>query len=97
MRRKHSILLTAGALCLLALTATLVEMRAAPASPAASYAIPWWSVDAGGGSSQGGVYQMSGAAGQPDAGILSGGVYQLRGGFWSGLLDYRAYLPMLRR
>ena len=39
-----------------------------------------------------------GTAGQPDAGVLSGGGYSLGGGFWKGGLPagaYRIYLPLV--
>jgi len=50
---------------------------------AQSYAIDWFTIDGGGGTSTGGVYSVSGTIGQPDAGIMSGGNYSLTGGFWS--------------
>jgi hypothetical protein len=34
----------------------------------AQYAINWHTIDAGGGTSTGGVYSVSGSIGQPDAG-----------------------------
>jgi hypothetical protein len=41
---------------------------------------------------------MSGTLGQPDAGMVSGGIYGLSGGFWPGAqADYRLRLPLLRR
>lgn len=47
------------------------------------YAINWHKF-AGGGTSTGGTYQVSGTIGQPDAGgPMSGGSYSLTGGFWS--------------
>jgi len=46
------------------------------------YAIDWWTVDGGGGTSTGGVYAVSGTIGQPDAGELRGGTFGLVGGFW---------------
>ena len=49
---------------------------------AQNYAIDWYKVAGGGGSSTGGVYSVSGTIGQPDAGLLSGGNYSLVGGFW---------------
>jgi hypothetical protein len=49
----------------------------------AEYSVDWWTVDGGGGTSTGGVYTVSGTVGQPDAGVMSGGNYSLRGGFWS--------------
>jgi probable HAF family extracellular repeat protein len=46
------------------------------------YSIPWHKVAGGGGASAGGVYAVSGTAGQWDAGKLSGGNVNLSGGFW---------------
>src|SRR6266705_3605561 len=51
---------------------------------AQSYSIDWFTIDGGGGTSTGGVYQVSGTIGQPDAGpAMSGGNFSLTGGFWS--------------
>ena len=51
---------------------------------AQSYSIDWFTIDGGGGTSTGGVYQVSGTVGQPDAGpTMSGGNYSVDGGFWS--------------
>jgi len=50
---------------------------------AQTFDISWFTIDGGGGTSTGGVYSVSGTIGQPDAGILSGGNYELTGGFWS--------------
>ena len=50
---------------------------------AQNYTLDWWSVDGGGGSSTGGIYQVTGTIGQPDAGQMSGGNFSLTGGFWS--------------
>ena len=44
--------------------------------------VEWRTVDGGGGVSAGGSYQVSGTAGQPDAGVLIGGGYRVNGGFW---------------
>jgi len=49
---------------------------------AQSFAIDWFTIDGGGGTSTGGVYSISGTIGQPDAGQMSGGSYTLDGGFW---------------
>src|SRR5437899_12772228 len=49
---------------------------------AQSYSIDWFTIDGGGGTSTGGVYSVSGTIGQPDAGMMSGGNYQIAGGFW---------------
>jgi len=49
----------------------------------AQYSLDWYTIDGGGGTSTGGVYQVSGTSGQPDAGQMSGGNFSLTGGFWS--------------
>jgi hypothetical protein len=51
-------------------------------SRAQNFAIDWFTIDGGGGTSTGGVYSVSGTIGQPDAGTMSGGTYSLVGGFW---------------
>jgi hypothetical protein len=47
-----------------------------------NYAINWWTIDGGGGTSTGGIFTLTGTIGQPDAGRIAGGAYQLDGGFW---------------
>src|SRR5258708_21721798 len=54
-----------------------------PAASAQSYSIDWFTIDGGGGTSTGGVYQVSGTIGQPDAGHMAGAGYTVDGGFWS--------------
>ena len=71
------------------------------ASPGA-LSIPWYTVDGGGGTSTGGGYTVSGTAGQPDAGLLTGGEYRLGGGFWGGgevvlAPGFEYYLPLVMR
>ena len=52
--------------------------------PAQTYSIDWYKVAGGGGTSTGGVYSVSGTAGQHDAGgPLTNGVYSLTGGYWA--------------
>jgi len=97
MWRKNLIFIVLGVLCLAALSATLAGTQAAPDALTATYEIPWWTVDSGGGTSQGSPYILSGTVGQPDPGNLSGGNYVLKGGFWNGILDYRSYLSVLFR
>ena len=53
------------------------------ASSANDYTLPWWTADGGGGESDGGEYILVGHIGQPDAGAMQSGEYQLRGGFWA--------------
>lgn len=52
---------------------------------AQTYDLTWNTVDGGGADSTGGVYELTGTIGQPDAGDLSGGIFTLRGGFWGGI------------
>jgi hypothetical protein len=47
------------------------------------FADNWWTIDGGGGTSSGAQFTLNGTTGQPDAGVMSGGGYTLRGGFWS--------------
>lgn len=49
----------------------------------AQYSIDWHTMDAGGGTSTGGAYSISGTIGQPDAGKSSGGNYTIEGVCWS--------------
>ncbi len=46
------------------------------------YEISWSTIDGGGGRSIGGDFALVGTIGQPDAGEMSGGDYDLSGGFW---------------
>ena len=66
-------------LCMLALALP----SAALAQSGGPYDLTWSNIGAGG-SASGGAYMLSGTAGQPDAGALSGGSYTLTGGFWGG-------------
>lgn len=51
---------------------------------AQSYSIDWYKIAGGGGTSNGGVYSVSGTTGQQDAGEpLTGGNFSLTGGFWA--------------
>jgi len=50
----------------------------------ADYSISWYTIEGGGGQSSGGQYIVSGTIGQPDAGYLGSGNYELLGGFWVG-------------
>jgi hypothetical protein len=101
MSKRSAMILAVCVLSLAALSTALVVtgIQAAPGEPADAFSIPWWTVDGGGGTSQGGSYVLSGTTGQPDAGELSGGAYSLKGGFWSGQVggDTFIYLPMINR
>jgi len=62
----------------------LLASLSSNAGLAQSYSIDWSTIDGGGGTSTGGVYQVIGTIGQPDAApTMSGGNFSLTGGFWS--------------
>jgi len=85
-------------LILLGVLLGLSVMSAASGPLANGFAIPWWTVDNGGGTSQGGTYTLSGTIGQSDASNASGGDFHLTGGFWSIMMvRFRNYLPVVRR
>ena len=48
-----------------------------------TFEIPWYSIDGGGGSSDGGQYTVTGTIGQHDAGTMTGGGFEISGGFWA--------------
>jgi hypothetical protein len=48
------------------------------------YCIDWWTVDGGGNTwTASGDFELSGTIGQPDAGVMTGGEFELVGGFWA--------------
>lgn len=65
---------------------TLLLCAAVPPRAArAQDAIVRGTFDSGGATfSTGGSYRLGGTIGQPDAGVLTGGAFTLRGGFWFG-------------
>ena len=101
-KTRRNMMAAAGALALL-LLARAGSASLASALQAEGYDLSWWTVDGGGGSvadaSSG--YTLSGTAGQADAGLLTGGGYTIRGGFWGGAprgpQAFWVYLPLLLR
>jgi hypothetical protein len=85
----------------LTLVLVLIVFVSGIALAAGSYDLSWWTVDGGGGTSNGNGYTLNGSLGQPDAGTLaSGGEYTLTGGFWHGGVTVippgtTVYLPLL--
>ena len=48
-----------------------------------NYEIGWYTIDGGGETlSTGGEFSLGGTIGQPDAGVMTGDVFELTGGFW---------------
>jgi len=73
---------------------------AALAQSGGGYDLGWNTIDGGGITfASGGPYRLGGTIGQADAGLMTGGVYTLSGGFWGGLpaMRYRVYLPVVLR
>jgi len=53
----------------------------------AQFSIDWFTIDGGGSQGLSGVvFDLSATSGQPDAGSMVGGAFELNGGFWSGVL-----------
>ncbi len=46
--------------------------------------LSWSTIDSGGGTCAGGGFTLTGTIGQPDAGTMSGGVFDISSGFWGG-------------
>lgn len=66
----------------LLLTATSAQADPAVGGP---YVLNPFTTDGGGGASSGGAFTLTATIGQPDASnVISGGVFQLNGGFWRG-------------
>lgn len=67
------------------------------------FALTWHTIDGGGATSGiGGAYTLGATIGQPDAGVMSGGTFDLAGGFWHGggttvSGDQAIYLPLVQR
>ncbi len=70
---------TRTALLALAAVAWLI-----PTAAHAQFTIPSWTADAGGGTSSGGAFTLTGTIGQPEtnANAATGGNFALTGGFW---------------
>lgn len=47
------------------------------------FELPWSTLDCGGGTMSGGAWTASVTIGQPDAGEMSGGGFDVTGGFWT--------------
>jgi len=56
------------------------------------FAIPFYSLDAGGGASQSGAFHLVGTIGQPDAAVIAGAGFTLVGGFRGRLTSFGLFL-----
>ena len=88
---------------LLAIVLGLLVITSAALAISNSYDHNWWTVDGGGGTSQGGSYVLNGTIGQPEGDhLMSTGSYNLLGGFWANqagiiLSERVTYLPLVIR
>ena len=62
-----------------------------------SFDLRQYTIDGGGGSSVGTGFMVRGTAGQADAGLASGGAFQISGGFWHSQGPKVVYLPFVQR
>ena len=74
-----------------AILAASALLTVAAGARAQAFDISWYTIDGGGGTSSGGTFTLTATIGQPDAGVLSGGVFQIGGGFWSGFTGQACY------
>ena len=99
--KRFVILLLLVPLLLIGIDAANAQGADEPAAPQAGYDLSWYTIDGGGATvSTGGSYSLGGTIGQPDAGTLDGGSYQLNGGFWGGgalIANHAVYLPLLMK
>lgn len=89
--------LIVGALIFSIGSVALARSNVAAPQGGGGFAIDWWTVDGGGVmDSSSASYSLSGTAGQPDAGSMNSGSYDLNGGFWFGpYYFYKINLPVI--
>lgn len=67
-------------------------------APALAEELDWFTVDGGGAMmSAGNGFDVSGTAGQPDAGYMAGGQFEINGGFWVAAVPTCACLADLNK
>ncbi len=92
MKRKTQVIV---ALVLSAVAVRLLpgkRLRGTPHGPepkggASAFAIDWYSIDGGGGTSTAGEFALTGIIGQTDAATSSGGAFSVSGGLFSHLVQ----------
>jgi hypothetical protein len=63
--------------------ATCIITATSTAQSRGAFELNWWTIDGGGAMhTVGGSFELSGTIGQPEAGRMTGGNFQLVGGFW---------------
>ena len=71
-----------------------------PASSGGEFELDWYTIDGGGGTSQGDNYRVSGTIGQPEVSpLMAGGGFTVVGGFWGEAkaisISAPVYLPLV--
>ena len=56
--------------------------------------LSWATVDGGGGRSANGFFALEATLGQPDAGVMSDGFYQIESGFWSASVESAPFVSV---
>ncbi len=64
------------------ITLMIPALALATAALAQDFDLSWRTTDGGGGTSAGGGFELEGTIGQHDAGAMTGGDFELLGGFW---------------
>ena len=96
MKRKLILIL----LALVALTLFIANATSTRAQTSGTYELTWSTIDDCGATfSTGGVYELGGTIGQPDASNnMSGGNFGLAGGFWASVnVLSKLFLPLITR
>ena len=76
------------------LAGALLLLDGGPRSAADDFESTWYTVDNGGEMwTTGGNFELSGTIAQPEAGVVTGGDYELTGGFWALLSGGLVFLP----
>lgn len=84
--RKHKLarcILSSMPMPTVAFMLMLTLSSAAGAGDPPVFEIPWYSIDGGGGTSEGGQFTVTGTIGQHDTGTMTGGEFEISGGFWA--------------
>lgn len=74
------------------LLSLLVAATCARSAAGQALNLQWRTIDAGGRASSSGMTAVQGTIAQPDAGVLSAGVYVVVGGFWRGAREVSNHL-----
>ncbi len=62
----------------------LIVLAWVPTTRAQGFNLTWYTIDGGGGTSAGSGFAVAGTIGQPDAGVMAGAGFEIKGGFWPG-------------